>query len=398
MNIFRLNEIKRWTVPFVLLFFLVSPVLFCSAQEKEPEYAGLEVIAKNLTYPVDVTDPGDGTGRLFIVERPGRIKVYDREEEKVLDEVFLDIRDHVVTGRSLATEMGLLSVVFHPNFKSNQKFYVNYTSKRNGKRQTIVSEWKTNEKRTQVKDGSERILMAIDQPWGNHNGGQIRFGPEGYLYIGMGDGGYANDPRNNAQDKSTLLGAMLRIDVNNREGDRPYAIPDDNPFVDDDNARPEIFAYGLRNPWRFSFDRKTGTLWAGDVGQNDWEEVDIIEKGKNYGWRIKEGKVFNPNIDVKEDDSELTDPVHVYPTGEKGTSVLGGFVYRGDDISELKGTYVFGDYSSGYIWGLDYDGNRVKNHRLLFSTSRILSSFGEDAEGELYVCDLKGRLLKMVPK
>ena len=233
-----------------------------------------------------------------------------------------------------------------------------------------------------VAPESELVILEVPQPYANHNGGQIAFGPDGYLYIGLGDGGSAGDPRRNGQNPSTLLGAILRIDVSGATAEQPYAIPLDNPFVDG-GGRPEIWAYGLRNPWRFSFDRETGELWTGDVGQNRWEEIDIIERGGNYGWNAMEGHhCFQPSSDCENED--FIPPVWEYSLDGDACSVIGGYVYRGTAIQTLVGTYVYADFCTGEIFGLRRDGEDVVN-RLLVDTDLRISSFGEDNDGELYV-------------
>ncbi|MCZ6733370.1 MAG: PQQ-dependent sugar dehydrogenase, partial [Gammaproteobacteria bacterium] len=270
----------------------------------------------------------------------------------------------------------------------------NYTTRQNGL-QTIIAEFK----RASVDRANptrERVLLKVRQPWGNHNGGQLAFGPDGYLYVGMGDGGAANDPHDNGQRLTTLLGAMLRIDVDKKASSRSYGIPSDNPFVGQANARDEIWAYGLRNPWRFSFDAANGVLYLADVGQNRFEEIDIIEKGHNYGWNIMEGNICTPDVNRQCDRSGLTSPIFVYPQPEEGFSITGGFVYRGTKIPALCGTYIYGDYVTKKIWGLRYDGKKVTNQRQLVKSRYSISSFGQDEALELYVVDHGGKILKIV--
>jgi glucose/arabinose dehydrogenase len=231
--------------------------------------------------------------------------------------------------------------------------------------------------------GSETVIMEIPQPYGNHNGGQLAFGPDGYLYIGLGDGGSGSDPTGNGQNVGTVLGAILRIDVEGVSDEKSYAIPPDNPFVGIDGVREEIWAYGLRNPWRFSFDTETGFLWAGDVGQNRWEEIDVVKKGLNYGWNIMEGRhCFSPATDC--DSTALEMPVAEYARAE-GCSITGGYVYRGGDVPWLVGAYVYGDFCSGKIWGLGYDDGSVTEQALLLDSGLSITSFGQDLDGTLYV-------------
>ncbi|HEX8522738.1 MAG TPA: PQQ-dependent sugar dehydrogenase, partial [Tepidisphaeraceae bacterium] len=334
-------------------------------------------------HPVYFTS--DGTDRVFVVEQPGRIRMYERGNLE--GTTYLDIkRDVYYQG-----ECGLLSMAFHPQFAANGLFYVNYTSRRNGKLQTFISEFTTKSDSRSVDRTTERVVMTIDQPYANHNGGQIQFGPDGMLYIGMGDGGSANDPEDRAQNLKSLLGKMLRIDVTPREG---YAVPKDNPFMNRAGARPEIWAFGLRNPWRFMFDSTTGDCITGDVGQNQYEEVHVVEKGGNYGWRPREGFHQNPNIKSEQPISEWIDPIAEY-THKEGQSITGGYVYRGKKQPKLQGTYVYADFASGRFWGLRYEkGKRAEPIEFDVAVdgraarNRVQpSSFGTDAAGEMYVCD-----------
>ena len=247
----------------------------------------------------------------------------------------------------------------------------------------------------QADDGSELIIMEFSQPYANHNGGQLAFGPDGYLYIATGDGGSAGDPRGNAQNRSSLLGKILRIDVDKSSEGRSYSIPGDNPFAG--NAfefREEIYAYGLRNPWRFSFDAATGRLWAGDVGQNRIEEVNVVQKGGNYGWNVMEGSLCysSPNCDK----SGFTPPVWEYDHS-LGISIIGGFVYRGPTLDRLHGLYIFGDYGSGRIWALSYNGSEAQEIKELVHSSKNITSFGVDDEGELYICATDGQVYRLTP-
>ncbi|HEV8353525.1 MAG TPA: PQQ-dependent sugar dehydrogenase [bacterium] len=344
----------------------------------------LQRIAHGLIHPLQLTHAGDGSGRLFIVEQRGVIRVM--QDETILPTPFLDIRDRV-TERS---EMGLLSIAFHPLYTSNGLFYVNYTTELGGPRRSVIAEYRAWPPSGNVVDRTERIVLEIPQPYTNHNGGLNLFGPDGMLYIGLGDGGSGGDPQNNGQRLNTLLGKILRINV---DSGTPYGIPPDNPFVGKQNVRPEIWAYGFRNPWRFSFDRKTQKLFVGDVGQNAWEEVDIVEPGRNYGWRIMEGRhCYNPPSGCSTSGLRL-------PTAEYGhdvgCSVTGGYVYRGTTMSELRGRYLFGDYCTGLIWILSGGGPWTMS--LLVDTTAQVSSFGEDPAGELYVVDYGGRIYKIVP-
>lgn len=337
-------------------------------------------ISHTFENPVFVTPfPGD-PARFTVVEQEGRLlSILDG---KVQEDPFLNIGEKLSTGG----ERGLLGLAFHPHFSSNGRLFVNYTRKSDGA--TVVAEYQAPPP-SHIANPDERILIVIPQPYSNHNGGMIAFGPDRYLYIGTGDGGSGGDPDNYAQNPQELLGKFLRIDVDRFS---PYAIPPDNPLVQG-TGKPEIFAMGLRNPWRFSFDRQTGDLWAGDVGQNAWEEVDIIHKGKNYGWRLLEGRhCYNPSSNCELAPS-LVSPVTEYRHEQGRCSVTGGYVYRGKRIPALAGTYVFGDFCSGEIWGYRDGGTS-----LLTDTDLQISSFGEDSDGELYVVGYQGRIMKIVPK
>ncbi|HEX9759247.1 MAG TPA: PQQ-dependent sugar dehydrogenase [Nitrospiria bacterium] len=363
----------------------------CQTNESAPALPPIELkaIAKSLRSPVGLTHSRDHSGRLFIIEQGGTIRVL--EEGKVLPEPFLDIRKQVDSGG----EKGLLGLAFHPQFSKNKKFYINYTRTRKGLH-TVISEFKTGRNKNQADPKSQRILMTIPQPYGNHNGGNIAFGPDGYLYIGMGDGGSANDPQNNGQKLSTLLGKMLRIDVDQKGKEKPYSIPPDNPFLNRKDAEPEIWAPGLRNPWRFSFDFSTGLLYAGDVGQSAREEINIVQSGKNYGWRTMEGTICTPRVKRNCKKQGLVLPIWDYPRSQ-GTTVIGGFVYRGHSIPNLCGTYLYADFGNGKIFGFRPNNKKPKEVKTLLETGRLISSFGEDEKGELYITDLKGDILQLIP-
>ena len=315
---------------------------------------------------------------------------FDPASQVVEPEVFLDIRDRVRSGG----ERGLLGLAFDPEYRSNGHLYANYTTRSD----TVVARY-TGHVRDGggVDAGSELVIMRVPQPFSNHNGGTIAFGPDGYLYIGLGDGGSGGDPLNSGQDLETLLGAMLRVDVSEASEERPYAIPPDNPFVNED-ARPEIWAYGLRNPWRFSFDRETGELWAGDVGQNNWEEVDLLRAGGNYGWNRMEGTHCFPPTVRECDEGGLEAPVIDYRLSGPRCSVIGGVVYRGPSLSWLEGAYLYADYCSGELWGLRYDGEQVTEHALLNDSVRRVTAFGEGAEGEVYMLSFDGRIYRLAEK
>ena len=372
-----------------------------------PEVA-LETVASGLTAPVFVTHAGDGSGRLFVVDQIGLIRLID-SSKVLLSTAFLDIRDHLPALTAVGDERGLLGLAFHPSYENNGRFFVAYNTV--GTSALRLCEFTVSSDRNLADRSSERLLIEIEKPQNNHNGGQLAFGPDGFLYMGVGDGGGANDVATghtpdlgNAQDRSRLLGKILRIDVNQGT---PYGVPADNPFVSTSGAAPEVFAYGLRNPWRFSFDGSR--LIVADVGQNNLEEVNLVEKGDNLGWNLREGNAcFDPS-DVAPsgcvtalDGAPLEDPVITYPhSGEKigGLAVIGGYVYRGEDLTGFNGLYIFGDYSSSFVtpsgrlfvatestdrpWSVDEIAVANRDSRRL---DRYLLSFGTDEAGEIYVC------------
>lgn len=339
-------------------------------------------VANGFVQPLDLADPGDGSGRLFVVSQRGQIWIIHQGQR--LDTPFLDLSDR--TTRPNLTgylgEQGLLGLAFHPRFSENGYFYVNYTD-RDG--DTHISRFSVSAQDLNRADpDSELELLFVDQPYPNHNGGGLAFGPDGYLYIALGDGGSAGDPLGNGQSLDTLLGKILRVDVDTQQ---PYGIPPDNPFVNGDD-RAEIWAYGLRNPWRIAFDRLTGDLYIADVGQNAYEEINFqaagSRGGENYGWNYREGA--HSFKGTPPEGLSLVDPVAEY-SHELGCSVTGGVVYRGADLPAWQGVYLYGDYCSGRIWGLlrDADGNWQEAQ--LFETNFTISSFGIDAAGEVYVID-----------
>jgi uncharacterized repeat protein (TIGR01451 family) len=350
-----------------------------------------QVVVSGLQNPVQVTHAGDGSGRLFVVEQPGRIRVV--EESALLPTPFLDLTQLV----SFGGERGLLGLAFHPNYETNGHFYVNYT--RAGDGATVIARYRVSAGNPNAADpGSAQLLLTVAQPYTNHNGGQLLFSPrDGYLYVGMGDGGSGGDPQNNAQNPATLLGAMLRLNV---DGGAPYALPPDNPYVGID-GRDEIWAIGLRNPWRFSFDRATGDLYIGDVGQNLWEEIDYQKAGTpggvNYGWRCQEG-THDYNMTGACLTAELTDPIAEYSHTE-GRSVTGGFVYRGLSYPDLAGRYFYADFVEGKIWSLVKTGSDPDTWsapELELDTGLAISAFGEDEQGELYVVDWAGGTVRQL--
>ena len=329
--------------------------------------------------PVFLTSAGDSTDRIFVVEQAGRIKVFQNSSSTQTSKTFLDITDRVTSGG----ETGLLGLAFHPDFKNNGYFYVDYTT--TNPLTTRISRFQVTSNPDSADKNSEAVLLYFTQPYTNHNGGWIGFGPnDGYLYIGTGDGGSGGDPQNNAQNITKYLGKILRIDIDNQDADLNYAIPPDNPFVDSTGSvLKEIYAWGLRNPWRDSFDPETGWLWTADVGQSSWEEIDIIQNGKNYGWRCYEGNhEYNTSL--------CNYPEYIYPIWEYNhssgrCSITGGYVYHGQNVPELEGKYIYADYCASTIWALTYDGSNPATNETLLTAPASVVSFGVDEHQELYV-------------
>ena len=378
-------------------------------QAEEPSLSST-LIADGFKKPLFITSHPENSKFLYVVEQAGKIIIINNG--KKLDEPFLDITDRVVRPGRPGDERGLLGFAFHPDYAKNKKIYVNYI---NDDGFTIVSEFSA-QSNLKANSLSERTVFNLKQPYGNHNGGHMQFGPDNYLYISIGDGGKRGDPLNAGQDLNTLFGKIIRIDINKV----PYGIPKSNPYYGQKNKRGEIWAWGFRNVWRFSFDRKIGDIYYGDVGQNKWEEINYepynSKGGNNYGWRIMEAsKCYNPEKNC--DEKGLTLPIHEYPndanymvvlgggsqTNSDGCSVTGGYVYRGSKIKGLNGYYIFGDYCSGNIWTFKVINdkatsltNRTKEINLgngEFTT--YISSFGEDADGELYIVEYNGGIYKI---
>ena len=379
--------------------------------------------------PVWMSEAPDGSGRLFVVYQEGRIVVVKKGSDGSDAKTFFDITDR---HPNFENECGLLSIAFHPGFKTNGLFYVYYNAKNppdqslkplNFPFRSVISEFHVSATDPDLADlTSERILMEVQQPFGNHKGGELAFGPDGYMYLGLGDGGAGDDPMGNGQSTATLLAKILRFDVNsvtpNAFGDRSrhlaYGIPSDNPFVHEPNmgergARKEIYAYGLRNPWRFSWDRANGALWCGDVGQNLWEEVDLIVKGGNYGWSVREGAHhFKPGPEGAKYIEPVMEYTHrpnlqgqgMFPDHSIGLCVIGGYVYRGKEFPALTGIYIYGDYNLGTFWGFkyDYDARKVSAHGIMLQQPDNIDSFAEDAEGEIYALMQDGKIFKVAAK
>jgi glucose/arabinose dehydrogenase len=413
---------KPWLWILILLgaLLLVGMTLFALAASRRPAFAqdnidmpdvSLTQVAAGLARPVHITHAGDRSGRLFIVEQHGRITILDDERAA---SPFLDITDRVqspLTGGG--NEEGLLSLAFPSGFEDKGHFYVYYTMLDGD---NVLARFSMTEDSNQADPASEEQILVFPHPqYSNHNGGQLAFGPDGYLYIGTGDGGGGGDPLGNAQDPSSLNGKLLRIDVEmvfktkdslgwfdpfnerticklSKFSDQAYAIPEDNPFIDNPAYRPEIWALGLRNPWRFSFDRDSGDLFIADVGQNRWEEINYqpvdSPGGQNYGWNIMEGEECYGSGSCDTDGLIL--PVFVYPIfSSSDCSITGGHVYRGEAIPALDGIYIYGDFCSGSIWGLLQQGDGWSSG-LLASTDFRISAFGEGENGEVYVADMIG--------
>ncbi len=389
---------KRVAVSVFVLFlslFLVNSMVWISVSEVEPAQSDIQLnnAFPNLTFtqPVDLQSPGDGSNRLFVVTKPGVIYVFDNDPAAESAEVYLDITGFV---NDVGGEEGLLGLAFHPNFTHNGYFFVDYTA--SNPRRTVIARYTASDTNPDEADTeSALVILEIEQPYANHNGGQIGFGNDGLLYIAMGDGGSGGDPLGHGQNTSTLLGALLRIDVDNPDPGFDYGIPDDNPFADE-SGRGEIYAYGLRNPWRFSWDPETDWLWLADVGQAEVEEIDIIEKGGNYGWNIMEGdQCYSPAVGCNT--TGLVNPIWTY-THDVGSSITGGFVYRGSEVSSLLGKYVYADYGSGKVWALSYELNTTPTNEEVVDTTLPIVSFGTDGNNELYVLAFDGNIYWFGPQ
>jgi len=384
--------------------FAVSLLVLCftsgvSAQDLPPlpdgsQYVWTE-IANGFDNPLFMTNARDGSNRLFVGEQTGYILVVENGE--ILFDPFLDVSnllsDDVFQGGY--SERGLLGLAFHPDYANNGLFYVSHTDLAGN---NVIAQYNVSADDPNLATPDSRVtIMTIAQPHYDHNGGNIAFGNDGYLYIGIGDGGsLGDDPGASAQNLTLHLGKLLRIDINIRDSDHAYTIPSDNPFINTPDAQPEIWAYGLRNPWRFTFDRLTGDLFLGDVGQADYEEIDFqaagTPGGQNYGWYWMEGMHPRPNFEVPE--ADFVAPIAEYPH-MIGCSVTGGYVYRGMALPELNGVYFFGDYCNGRTWAIVPDVAGAWQTRPFIETERIISSFGEDEDGELYIVDYKGAVLRL---
>lgn len=363
---------------------------------------GVEKVASGFDRLVWAGMPEGSKDKLWVMEQAGKVWIVDLKTGKRADEPFLDIQDDVTRKKN---EQGLLGLAFAPDFQKTGRFYVNFTDTDNF---TRIVRFTTKDHITTDPSTAE-VILKYKQPYGNHNGGWISFGPDGMLYIGNGDGGSGNDPKNNGQSLETLLGKILRIDVSTKTG---YRVPADNPFVNKKKVKPEIWAYGVRNPWRCSFDRKTGDFWMGDVGQNHLEEINFMPRGKgsgaNYGWRLREGDIKTPAKKVGGPaPKDAIEPVFVYKHGSgnnEGLSVTGGYVYRGA-IKELQGRYIFADYQNPRIWSFRMSGEKaedIKDHTDTLQPEgekvMLISSFAEDPNGELFIVSLSGTVYQIVGK
>jgi len=351
-------------------------------------------VAKGFERPVWAGMPKDSNGKLWVMEQAGRVWIVDLKTGEKAEKPFLDINSLV---SRKGNEEGLLGLAFAPDFAKTGRFYVDYTDK---EKQTRIVRFTSTDRVTTDPATAESVLIYPSE-FDNHNGGWITFGPDGMLYIGNGDGGSGNDPHNNAQNLNSYLGKILRLDVSSEKG---YTVPKDNPFIDQENAKPEIYAYGLRNPWRCSFDKKTGDLWIGDVGQNAWEEINFTPAGRaegaNFGWRLREGEIATPKKDVGgEAPAGAIEPIYVYKHGagpSEGLSVTGGYVYRGP-IRELQGRYIFGDYQNSRIWSFVERNGKAANFKDLTDSLQpaggrinLISSFAEDNDGNVFILDHVG--------
>jgi glucose/arabinose dehydrogenase len=429
--LYFLRQLRFFLAMKKLLFtaiqiFFISFLSAVSTAQSLPKIE-LKQVFPNLEIqrPIWMSEAPDGSGRFFVIGQAGKILIVQKDSDGSAAKEFLNIEDR---HPYFDNEDGLMSIAFHPGFKTNGLFYIYYNQKNpedqnsqplNFPFRSVISEFKVSASDPDKADmSSERIILEVQQPFSNHKGGELAFGPDGYLYLGLGDGGAGDDPFGSGQNTATLLAKILRIDVNTRSTTMngwhrqklEYGIPSDNPFVNEPNmgfgARKEIFAYGLRNPWRYSFDRETGALWVGDVGQDLWEEVDLVTNGGNYGWSVREGAHhFKPGPPG----AQYIDPVMEYthrpnlqsqgmfPDHSIGLCVIGGYVYRGQKYPSLDGVYVYGDYNLGTIWGFryDYDAYKVTAEGTLLRQPQNISSFAEDQEGEIYAIMLSGQIYQI---
>ena len=369
-----------------ITFFFVIPSIY--AQSLVEAFPGL-----SFEFAVDIQNAGDGSNRLFVVEQQGVIRVFENDPAVIEAPVFMDIRDRVLSD----SRFGMLGLAFHPHFTENGYFFVHYTA--SNPQRSVIARYSVDAADSNRADlSSEQVLLEVDQPHNFHNGGALAFGPDGFLYIPFGDGGPGRDPNGHGQNRATLLGAVLRIDVDNPAEGLNYGIPEDNPFVDNtEGYREEIWAWGLRNPWRISFDPVTGRLWAGENGEDLFEEIDLIEPGKNYGWKVMEAsQCFSPSAGCSM--TGLEPPVWEYGGNAQRRSVIGGYVYHGQMNPELIGSYIYGDFLQGRVWALAYDGLNPASNRQIATGIAGLATFGLDEAGELYLSNIaNGKIYRFAP-
>jgi len=378
---------RYWILLLACTLLFVTGVAAQQPRDTDPDTTQvmLTPVAEGFTRALYVTNAGDGSGRLFVLEQGGKVSII-AADDTLLSTPFLDLTNQVSGDANgfLYSERGLLGLAFHPDYAENGKFYVNYTER--DTHATVIAEYRVSADANLAEPASGRELLRIEQPFANHNGGHMAFGPDGYLYISSGDGGSAGDPLGHGQNPLTLLGSILRIDVNTAAAPFAYAIPADNPFVGTTNGLPEVWAYGVRNVWRFSFDRLTGDLYMGDVGQNIYEEINFhpanTAGGQNYGWNVYEGfHLFSGAAAL----TDATAPILEYPHQEGDCSVTGGYVYRGEAIPTLQGAYLFGDFCSGRVRYAYLQTDGLWRMARLMQTTYAISSFGEGEDGELYL-------------
>lgn len=379
---------------FIATFLLTASILLAAPEIKITEtFKG-----QNIKLPVALAIPPDGTERLFLVQQFGKITILPNDRSSDEEITFLDVTDRPLIKQQF--EEGILGLAFHPDYAKNRKFYIYYSLQ--DPKHTRVSEMQTFADDPNKADiSTERVLLEIPQPFWNHNSGNILFGPDAYLYIAIGDGGKANDPQRFSQNTFVYNGKILRIDVNTRAGNRPYGLPSDNPFLKKPGHHPEIFALGLRNPWGLTFHPETKQLWAADVGQNAWEEINIITNGGNYGWSYREGAhSANARSDAPSKGAKFIDPIHEYDRSS-GLSITGGIHYRGKAVPELQGKYIYGDFVHGNIWALDFqNGKKTNNTKIFKRTKGSLkpTAFVEDADGELLILSHDHKIYTISPK
>jgi glucose/arabinose dehydrogenase len=386
------------------MLHLAAVALLSLSQEKSIPDVGFECAFEKIKIErcVVIAAPKDGTDRIFVVEQPGRVKWFENKPDAAEMTTALDISDKVL---SSGNEEGLLGMAFHPKFKTSHEIYLQYSfpklgpqRKRDPNTRNIIARYKMDPDHQKILPESEQILLEILQPYENHNGGVLQFGPDGYLYIGLGDGGKANDPHENGQNMKTFLGKFLRIDVDHQDDGKAYAVPKDNPFVGKDGVLPEIWSAGWRNPWGYHFDRKTGELWSSDVGQDKWEEVNIVKKGLNYGWNVREAMhEFKPGGGPGPFEEPLIEHQHAQKNMTNGmNSLTGGCVYRGKRLPALDGVYLYGDFVTGNMWALKWDGKKVAESKQVFEFKmKQIATFGEDRDGDvLWSTFTDGRLYR----